>query len=78
MTQVMFNNICGKGVVHSLNFGEINDLNLLLDEKISNVDKSIDAFALPPMTMVMPKAMPKIGTVEIVQSDVNNIDPMKR
>ncbi|MBA0552257.1 hypothetical protein Golob_023086 [Gossypium lobatum] len=28
MTQVMFNNICGKRVVHGLNFGEINDLNL--------------------------------------------------
>ncbi|MBA0707718.1 hypothetical protein Golax_019744 [Gossypium laxum] len=84
-------------VVHGLNFGEINDLNLLLDEKFSNVDKSMDAFtmtplypqgasssssssmvALPPMTMVMPKAMPKIGTEEIVQFDVNNIDPMKR
>ncbi|MBA0707721.1 hypothetical protein Golax_019744, partial [Gossypium laxum] len=69
----------------------------LLDEKFSNVDKSMDAFtmtplypqgasssssssmvALPPMTMVMPKAMPKIGTEEIVQFDVNNIDPMKR
>ncbi|MBA0678402.1 hypothetical protein Goari_019753 [Gossypium aridum] len=34
--------------------------------------------ALPPMTMVMPKAMPKIGVEEIVQLDVNNIDQMKR
>ncbi|KAA3456916.1 agamous-like MADS-box protein AGL80 [Gossypium australe] len=78
MTQVMFNNICNKWVIHGLNFGDINDLNLLLDEKMSNIDKRMDAFAmtslytqeassslsssmvaLPPMTMVMPKAMPR-------------------
>ncbi|MBA0552412.1 hypothetical protein Golob_023223, partial [Gossypium lobatum] len=33
--------------------------------------------ALPLMTMVMPKMMPRIGTEDIVQSDVNNLDPIK-
>ncbi|MBA0794511.1 hypothetical protein Gohar_018834 [Gossypium harknessii] len=93
MTLVMFNNICGKWVIHGFNFRDINDLN----EKISNIDKRMDAFALTPlytqrasssssssmvalplMTMVMPKAMPRTGTKDIVQSDVNNMDPMKR
>ncbi|MBA0735498.1 hypothetical protein Gogos_019343, partial [Gossypium gossypioides] len=97
MTLVMFNNICGKWVIHGFNFRDINDLNFLLNEKISNIDKRMDAFAMTPlytqrasssssssmvalplMTMVMPKAMPKIGTEYIVQSDVNNMDPMKR
>ncbi|MBA0700471.1 hypothetical protein Goari_022401 [Gossypium aridum] len=69
----------------------------LLNEKISNIDKRMDAFAMAPlytqrasssssssmvalplMTMVMPKAMPRIGTEDIMQSDVNNMDPMKR
>ncbi|KAB2089817.1 hypothetical protein ES319_A03G086500v1 [Gossypium barbadense] len=97
MTQVMFNNIYSKWVVHGLNFGDINDLNLLLDEKMSNIVKRMDAFAmkplytqgalssssssmvaLPPMTMVMPKAILRTGTKGIVQLDVNNMDPMKR
>ncbi|MBA0729950.1 hypothetical protein Golax_022501 [Gossypium laxum] len=69
----------------------------LLNEKISNIDKRMEAFAMAPlytqrasssssssmvalplMTMVMPKAMPRIGTEDIVQSNVNNMDPMKR
>ncbi|MBA0761620.1 hypothetical protein Gotri_024241, partial [Gossypium trilobum] len=74
MTLVMFNNICGKWVIHGFNFRDINDLN----EKISNIDKRMDAFALPLMTMVMPKAMSRTGIEDIVQSDVNNMDPMKR
>ncbi|MBA0707724.1 hypothetical protein Golax_019746 [Gossypium laxum] len=97
MTQFMFNNICGKWVVHGLNFWDLNNLSLLLDEKISNIDKRMDAFAITPlnaqgassspssfmvalplMTMVMPKMMLRIGTEDIVQSDVNNLDPIKR
>ncbi|MBA0609096.1 hypothetical protein Godav_021217 [Gossypium davidsonii] len=97
MTQFMFNNICGKWVVHGLNFWDLNDLSLFLDEKMSKIDKRMDAFAITPlnaqgassssssfmvalplMTMVMPKMMPRIGTKDIVQSDVNNMDPMKR
>ncbi|MBA0761619.1 hypothetical protein Gotri_024241 [Gossypium trilobum] len=93
MTLVMFNNICGKWVIHGFNFRDINDLN----EKISNIDKRMDAFAMTPlytqrasssssssmvalplMTMVMPKAMSRTGIEDIVQSDVNNMDPMKR
>nr|KJB19488.1 hypothetical protein B456_003G105500 [Gossypium raimondii] len=93
MTLVMFNNICGKWVIHGFNFRDINDLN----EKISNIDKRMDAFAMTPlytqrasssssssmvalplMTMVMPKAMSRTDTKDIVQSDVNNMDPMKR
>ncbi|MBA0552407.1 hypothetical protein Golob_023221 [Gossypium lobatum] len=34
--------------------------------------------ALPPLTMVIPKVMPRTGTKDIVQLDVNNMDPMKR
>ncbi|MBA0609092.1 hypothetical protein Godav_021215 [Gossypium davidsonii] len=97
ITQVMFNNICSKGVVHGLNVWDINDINLLHDEKMSYIDNRMDAFAmtplyaqgassslsssmvsLSPMTMVMPKAMPRTGTKDIMQLDVNNMDPMKR
>ncbi|TYH80360.1 hypothetical protein ES332_D03G126700v1 [Gossypium tomentosum] len=49
MTQFMFNNICGKWVVHGLNFWDLNDLSLLLDEKMSNIDKRMDAFAITPL-----------------------------
>ncbi|MBA0825041.1 hypothetical protein Goarm_021662, partial [Gossypium armourianum] len=45
MTLVMFNNICGKWVIHGFNFRDINDLN----EKISNIDKRMDAFAMTPL-----------------------------
>ncbi|MBA0707723.1 hypothetical protein Golax_019745, partial [Gossypium laxum] len=34
--------------------------------------------ALPQMTMIMPKAMLRTGMKDIVQSNVNNVDPMKR
>ncbi|MBA0761622.1 hypothetical protein Gotri_024242, partial [Gossypium trilobum] len=34
--------------------------------------------ALPQMTMIMPKAMPRTSMKDIVQSEVNNVDPMKR
>ncbi|MBA0825043.1 hypothetical protein Goarm_021663, partial [Gossypium armourianum] len=34
--------------------------------------------ALPQMTMIMPKAIPRTGIEDIVQSEVNNVDPMKR
>ncbi|KAB2062809.1 hypothetical protein ES319_A10G175700v1 [Gossypium barbadense] len=34
--------------------------------------------ALPPMTMVAPKVVSRIGTEDIVQPDVNNMDPMQR
>ncbi|PPS16936.1 hypothetical protein GOBAR_AA03639 [Gossypium barbadense] len=84
MIQVMFNNICGKWVIHGFNFKDINDLNLLLDEKLSNIDKRMDSsssssmVALSLMTMVMPKAMPRTSTEDIFPSDVNNMDPMKR
>ncbi|MBA0552408.1 hypothetical protein Golob_023221, partial [Gossypium lobatum] len=95
ITQVI--NICSKRVVHGLNVWDINDLNLLHDEKMSYFDKRMDAFAmttlyaqgalsslsssmvaLPPLTMVIPKVMPRTGTKDIVQLDVNNMDPMKR
>ncbi|KAK5794412.1 hypothetical protein PVK06_035637 [Gossypium arboreum] len=48
-TQVIFNNICGKGVIHGLNFGALNDINLLLDKKMSDIDKRIDALAKAPL-----------------------------
>ncbi|MBA0736285.1 hypothetical protein Gogos_009849 [Gossypium gossypioides] len=95
MTHVMFNTICGKGVVHGLNFEALSEINLLLDKKMSDIDKRIDALAntplnpqgvssssssplvaLPPMKMVMPEAMPMTGTEDIVQADVNEMDPM--
>ncbi|KAL1178422.1 hypothetical protein V6Z11_A03G096600 [Gossypium hirsutum] len=90
MTQFMFNNICGKRVVHDLNFWDLNHLNLLLNEKMSNIDKRMDAFAITPfnaqgalsssslfmvalplVTMVMPKTMPRTGTEDVVQSDIS-------
>ncbi|KAK5846191.1 hypothetical protein PVK06_002465 [Gossypium arboreum] len=36
-------------VVHGLNFGDINDLNLLLIEKMSNIYQRMDAFAMTPL-----------------------------
>ncbi|TYI06979.1 hypothetical protein ES332_A10G195000v1 [Gossypium tomentosum] len=57
ITQVVFNNICGKGVSSS---------------------SSSSMVALPPMTMVAPKVVSRIGTEDIVQPDVNNMDPMQR
>nr|KJB81656.1 hypothetical protein B456_013G155200 [Gossypium raimondii] len=97
ITQVVINNICGKGAVHGLNSGALSDISLLLDKKMSNIDKKIDALsktplnlqglsplpsssvvALPLMTMVTPKAMLRTGTENIVQPDVNNMDPMQR
>ncbi|MBA0668317.1 hypothetical protein Goklo_001245, partial [Gossypium klotzschianum] len=39
---------------------------------------SSSVVALPLMTMVTPKAMLRTGTENIVQPDVNNMDPMQR
>ncbi|MBA0707725.1 hypothetical protein Golax_019746, partial [Gossypium laxum] len=85
-----------KNMVNQENFLSQRTIKLL-DEKISNIDKRMDAFAITPlnaqgassspssfmvalplMTMVMPKMMLRIGTEDIVQSDVNNLDPIKR
>ncbi|KAK5846190.1 hypothetical protein PVK06_002464 [Gossypium arboreum] len=84
-------------IIHGLNIRDINDLNLLLDEKMINIDKRVDAFAmkplysqgkssssslsmvaLPPMTMVMPKVMLRASTEDIMQLDMNSMDPIKR
>ncbi|TYJ23815.1 hypothetical protein E1A91_A08G218000v1 [Gossypium mustelinum] len=97
MTHVMFNTICGKGVVHGLNFEALSEINLLLDKKMNDIDKRIDELsktplnpqrvssssssslvALPPMMMVTPEVMLKTGTEDIVQADVNEMDPMQR
>ncbi|MBA0755640.1 hypothetical protein Gogos_021477, partial [Gossypium gossypioides] len=97
ITQVMFNNICGKGVIHCLNFRALSDINLLFDKKMSDIDKRIDALtkallnpqevssssslsmvALPPITMVTPVVMARIGTEDIVQPYVNNMDLTQR
>ncbi|KAH1046430.1 hypothetical protein J1N35_037214 [Gossypium stocksii] len=48
ITQVIFNNICGKKVIHGLNFGALSDINLLLDKKMSDIEKRIDALAKTP------------------------------
>ncbi|MBA0672081.1 hypothetical protein Goklo_024241 [Gossypium klotzschianum] len=50
MTQVMFNTICGKGVIHGLNFEALSEINLLLDKNISDIDKRIDALARTPLS----------------------------
>ncbi|MBA0730281.1 hypothetical protein Golax_023379 [Gossypium laxum] len=84
-------------VIHGLNFGALSDINLLLDKKMSDIDKSIAAVAkaplnpqevsssssssivaLPPMTMVTPKVISRTITEDIVQPDVNNMDPTQR
>ncbi|MBA0553380.1 hypothetical protein Golob_012567, partial [Gossypium lobatum] len=84
-------------VVHGLNFEALSEINLLLDKKMSDIDKRIDALAkaplnpqgvsspsssslvaLPPIKMVMPEAMPMTSTEDIVQTDVNEMDPMQR
>ncbi|MFQ6646216.1 hypothetical protein Gotur_019083 [Gossypium turneri] len=49
ITQVIFNNICGKEVIHGLNFGALTDITLLLDKKMSDIDKSIAALAKAPL-----------------------------
>ncbi|MBA0699456.1 hypothetical protein Goari_001090 [Gossypium aridum] len=86
-----------KRVVHGLNFGAFSDINMLLNKKMSDIDKQIEALsraplnpqgvsslssssmvALPSMTMVTPKAMPRTGTENIVQPDVKKMDPMQR
>ncbi|MBA0629117.1 hypothetical protein Godav_023724, partial [Gossypium davidsonii] len=93
----MFNNICGKGVLHGLNFRALSDINLLFDKKMSDIDKRIDALpkapfnpqevsssssssmvALPPMTMVTTEVLARTGTKDIMQPDVNNMDPIQR
>ncbi|MBA0764040.1 hypothetical protein Gotri_013416 [Gossypium trilobum] len=33
---------------------------------------------VPPMMMVAPEAMPRTGTEDIVQEDVNEMDPIQR
>ncbi|MBA0843813.1 hypothetical protein Goarm_000972, partial [Gossypium armourianum] len=85
------------GAVHGLNSGALSDISLLLDKKMSDIDKRIDELsktplnlqglsslpsssvvALPLMMMVIPKAMLRTGTENIVQPDVNNMDPMQR
>ncbi|MBA0670727.1 hypothetical protein Goklo_029336 [Gossypium klotzschianum] len=81
-------------VIHGLNFWALSDINLLLNKKMSDIDKSIAALAkaplnpqevssssslsivaLPPMTMVIPKVILRTSTEDIVQPDVNNMDP---
>ncbi|MBA0780322.1 hypothetical protein Gotri_004437 [Gossypium trilobum] len=37
------------GVIHGLNFGALSDINLLLDKKMSDIDKSIAALAKAPL-----------------------------
>ncbi|KAG8486937.1 hypothetical protein CXB51_020520 [Gossypium anomalum] len=97
MNQVMFNTICGKWVIHGLNFEALSEINLLLDKKISDIDKRIDALAktplnpqrvsssssstlvaLPPMMMVAPEVMLRTSMKDIVQEDMNKMDPMQR
>ncbi|TYJ15372.1 hypothetical protein E1A91_A10G179600v1, partial [Gossypium mustelinum] len=78
ITQVIFNNICGKGVIHGLNFRALNDINLLLHKKMKvSSSSSSSMVSLPPMMMVAPKVVSRIGTEDIVQLDVNNMDPMQ-
>ncbi|KAG8486936.1 hypothetical protein CXB51_020505 [Gossypium anomalum] len=49
MTQVLFNNICGKQVICDLNLGDLNNLNGLLDEKMRDKNKRIDEFSKTPL-----------------------------
>ncbi|MBA0646827.1 hypothetical protein Goklo_014757 [Gossypium klotzschianum] len=49
MTQVMFNMISSKGVVHGLNFDALSEINLLLGKKMSDIDKRIDTLSKTPL-----------------------------
>ncbi|PPD79706.1 hypothetical protein GOBAR_DD23359 [Gossypium barbadense] len=49
MTQVMFNTISSKGVVHGLNFKALSEINLLLGKKMSDIDKRIDTLFKTPL-----------------------------
>ncbi|MBA0735500.1 hypothetical protein Gogos_019345 [Gossypium gossypioides] len=49
-----------------------------LNAQGASLSSSSFMVALPLMTMVMSKMMPRTGTEDFVQSDVNNMDPMKR
>ncbi|MBA0611705.1 hypothetical protein Godav_012368 [Gossypium davidsonii] len=72
MTQVMFNMISSKGVVHGLNFDALSEINL-----------SVIIIALIPGCTATDEddnasAMPRTGTKDIVQAYVNKMDPMQR
>ncbi|PPE00463.1 hypothetical protein GOBAR_DD02513 [Gossypium barbadense] len=49
ITKVMINNICSKEVIHGLNFGAFSDINILLDKKMSDIDKWIEALSRAPL-----------------------------
>ncbi|MFQ6650438.1 hypothetical protein Gotur_023289 [Gossypium turneri] len=49
ITQVMINNICSKRAVHGFNFGAFSDINMLLDKKMSDIDKRIEALSRAPL-----------------------------
>ncbi|PPS09441.1 hypothetical protein GOBAR_AA11200 [Gossypium barbadense] len=66
MTQVMLNNI----------FDAFAMKPLYSQGKSSSPSSSM--VALPPMTMVMPKVMLRAGTEDIMQLDMNSMDPIKR
>nr|KJB72667.1 hypothetical protein B456_011G189000 [Gossypium raimondii] len=71
ITQVIFNNICGKGSIATRAKAPLNP-----QEVSSSSSSSI--VALPPMTMVTPKVILRTSTEDIVQPDVNNMDPTQR
>ncbi|TYI47283.1 hypothetical protein E1A91_D13G162000v1, partial [Gossypium mustelinum] len=49
ITKVMINNICSKEVIHGLKFGAFSDINILLDKKMSDIDKWIEALSRAPL-----------------------------
>ncbi|MBA0610201.1 hypothetical protein Godav_011073, partial [Gossypium davidsonii] len=74
-------------VIHGLNFEALSEINLLLDKKMSDIDKRIDALAKTPLnpqgvssssSLSLVALPPMTGTEDIVQADVNEMDPMQR
>ena len=70
MTQVMFQNLTGKGL-HNLNMMHLNDLGWLIEQNLKDINKRVDTLkkashsqgstAVSSATMVTPEAIPKSG-----------------
>ncbi|KAG4112044.1 hypothetical protein ERO13_D13G138701v2, partial [Gossypium hirsutum] len=81
ITKVMINNICSKEVIHGLNFGAFSDINILLDKKMSDIDKWIEALSRAPLnpqgvSSLSSSSMVVLPSMTMVTPE--NMDPMQR